>query len=165
MVNFLAKSFPLPYAAQWLHHACVCQRLCRLGSDGERGKFWKGAARIYFTIKVWIPIGGRTAQIAFYSLPIFLSLGITGVEIPHSHFFIFWPIEIYLACAEWWVNITLFYEIEWALSKRDEMCCIYCTQFPMAAGWLDQLKVTTFNSTWTRVKNVRLATSCHFLCK
>lgn len=26
----------------------------------------KGAARIYFTIKVWIPIGRRTARVAFY---------------------------------------------------------------------------------------------------
>jgi hypothetical protein len=30
-----------------------------------------------------------------------------------------------LACAEWWANITLFYKIERALSKRDEMCVTY----------------------------------------
>ena len=124
MVNFLSKSFPLPYAAQWLHHACVCQRLCRLGSDGERGKFWKGAARIYFTIKVWIPIGGRTAQLAFYFALHFSLCGYNRGWNPTLTIF-FWPIEIYLACAEWWVNITLFYKIEMALSKRDEMCVAY----------------------------------------
>lgn len=95
----------LPNAAQWL---CMSEALS-IGQWRWKGEILKRDGTNIFHYKS-LNTNWEEEQHGshFISLCIFLFLGITGVK-PHTHTFFFccWPIEIYLVCAEWWVNITL----------------------------------------------------------